>query len=107
MTLADSAIVGIVALLIMCIPRIIRLFKFLCFALNSRRKRPLSRNTVLPLANRPSPAFGPLDAAYMDPYVASSSPIGMTHQVICPWALPSSRTPGCQGLVSLTVDALG
>ncbi|KAJ8125040.1 hypothetical protein O1611_g8601 [Lasiodiplodia mahajangana] len=106
MVLADSAIVGIVALLVMSIPGVKWFLKLIRRKLRSRRKRqPSSRNTVLPLSNRSPRPFGPLDAAYIDPCVASHAPIGMMHQTASLWEPPSPIIPGCQGVVTISMNA--
>lgn len=52
MTLADSAIVGIVALLVMCIPGVQYLSRVIRRRLHSRRYQTPENNTLLPLSER-------------------------------------------------------
>ncbi|KAI0436025.1 hypothetical protein F4803DRAFT_557415 [Xylaria telfairii] len=77
MALTAPAIIGIVALLLMCIPGVKWLLKTYR-KIRSRQNKSSNRNTVLPLSDRSSPIFGP-----------SGGP----------------TIPGSQGFVALSISA--
>lgn len=104
MTLTDPAIIGIVALLVTCIPGVRWLSRTIHRKLRSRQNNSSNRNTVLPLSDRSSPLFGPPEGVCIDPCVAY--PIRATGQVTRMWMPPSPTIPGSEGFVSPTVDCL-
>ncbi|KAI8948807.1 hypothetical protein F4801DRAFT_555826, partial [Xylaria longipes] len=98
MTLADPAIIGIVALLVMCIPGVRWFSRIVRRKLRSRRNQPSNRNTVLPLSDRSSPLFGPPDSTCIDPYVVLPTPIGTTRQATHVWM------PSCPIIVAASMS---
>ncbi|KAH8156666.1 hypothetical protein CIB48_g11582 [Xylaria polymorpha] len=95
MTLTDPAIIGIVALLVTCIPGVRWLSRTIHRKLRSRQNNSSNRNTVLPLSDRSSPLFGPPEGVCIDPCVAY--PIRATGQVTRMWMPPSPTIPGSEG----------
>ncbi|KAI0862295.1 hypothetical protein F4860DRAFT_472876 [Xylaria cubensis] len=104
MTLADPAIVAIVALLVMCIPGVRWLLRTIRRKLRPRRK-PSNGNTVLPLSGRSSPQFGPLDGACINPCVGLHALGGTTCQAEYVWVPPNPIIFRVQCFVAVSMSA--
>ncbi|KAI0184727.1 hypothetical protein EV127DRAFT_225722 [Xylaria flabelliformis] len=104
MTLADPAIVAIVALLVMCIPGVRWLLRTIRRKLRPQRK-PSNKNTVLPLSGRSSPPFDPLNGSCVYPCVGLHAPGGMTRQAAYVWAPPSPIVFSSQCFVAVSMSA--
>ncbi|KAI3325597.1 hypothetical protein HD806DRAFT_452353 [Xylariaceae sp. AK1471] len=105
MALADAAIVGIVALLVMCIPGVQYLSRLIRRRLRPRRTQVSESNTLLPLSERFSPTFR-LPNIY--PQAASVTPIdgfGTTSHVMHVETSENSGIHNLQGFVAISMSA--
>ncbi|KAI1111802.1 hypothetical protein F5Y14DRAFT_424102 [Nemania sp. NC0429] len=109
MTLADSAIVGIVALLVMSIPGVRYLARMIQRIFNCRQKKSSNRDTVLPLHGYVSPNLEqPEDSGpYMQALSATATNrFGIAQQTIRGDTLQSPIAPTPQGIVAVLTSTV-
>ncbi|KAJ2986466.1 hypothetical protein NUW58_g5017 [Xylaria curta] len=108
MTLADSAIIGIIALLVMCIPGVRYLSRIIRRKLRSRQKQASNNYTVLPLSDYLRPLSDPLGGASMYPSPTPPTLIGtfgMTRQATNVGASENPFVPNFTSFVAVSMSA--
>jgi hypothetical protein len=103
MTLADSAIVGLVALLVMCVPGLQYLSRIIRRRLHSRRYQVADTNTLLPLSEPFFPTIGRPGDGSVYPQATPVTPItafGLSPHIMPVDASGNPNFTSMQGFVS-------